>query len=148
VKAVRRKHQIDAGFVVGSEVNAGGVAGIDVLHSDLSGLQFDAVHERGVNDGFAKVIIGMKGLETEAAVELAGKIAQVGLQLDVRDFAGSKLPANENGERKSGKRKKPFEFAHEEPDSEMGKIILRSLTRGWSFFRPGVAWIAIHTGGE
>jgi hypothetical protein len=139
MKRVRRKEQIDAGLVVGSEVNAAGVAGIDVLHGDLSGLQFDAVHERAMDDGFAKVFIGMKGLEADAAVELSREISQVGLELEVRDFTRSKLPANENGEGKSGKRKKPFEFAHEELNSLMGKTILRWVTRGWSFFGAGVA---------
>jgi hypothetical protein len=112
VESEGKEEEIDAGLVVGGQVDDDRFAGAGLPYRDLFGSKLDVVLFGFVDDGVAELLVGAWSFKADSWGDLGGDVAHVGLQLEVGDFAGRELPGCGDGQYEKGQSEDDFGFAH------------------------------------
>jgi hypothetical protein len=129
VQRVREPRKTNRRRIVRPQIHTWSVLRSRALNRYLIGLQLNTVLSRLLNDRVSEIFICIRTRKAQPRRILRCKIAQVLLQLGIRDFAGNDLPAQRGSQRNRYHTHDYCDLSHRSQDTRngIGKPICRSF---------------------
>lgn len=129
MQRVRKPRKTDRRRIVRFQIYAWSVLGSRALNRDPIGLQLNTVLPRLLNDRVSEIFIRIRTREAQPRRILRCKIAQILLQLGIRDFARNDLPAHRGSQRNRYHTHDYWDLSHRSWDTRngIGKPACRSF---------------------